>query len=127
MANPISKVYPVGGTPTAFNVVPSAYEYEIEDVSDSEAGRSEDGKMDKMRIGQVISINLGFDNISLSNCAYILQAFNPEYVMVEYLSAETGEYETDEFYVGNRKAPLYNYTKELWENVGFSIIKRSAD
>ena len=127
MASPITKVYPVGGSSTSFSLVPTKFVYHLEDISASDAGRTEDGKMHKMRIGQISSIDLEWANVSTSNVATILQAFNPEYITVEYLDPYTGATALDNFYVGNRSAPLYNSSLDIWENVGFTIIKRSAE
>ena len=37
---------------------PSTYEYELEDVSDASAGRTEDGLMHKNQIRQVVKLTL---------------------------------------------------------------------
>ncbi len=105
---------------------PSSYTWKLEDVSASDAGRTEDTVMDKMRLGQIIGIELSWNNITTAEVSSILKAFNPEYIMVEYLDAMEGKYVTSEFYVGNRSAPLYNSRLGLWQNVSFNIIERSG-
>ncbi len=105
---------------------PSSYTWKLEDVSASDAGRTEDTVMDKMRLGQIIGIELSWNNITTAEVSSILKAFNPEYIMVEYLDAMEGKYVTSEFYVGNRSAPLYNSKLGLWQNVSFNIIERSG-
>lgn len=105
---------------------PSSYVYTLEDVSASDAGRTEDSMMHKKRVGQVVGLELSWQNISTKDVSTILKAFDPEYIEVCYLDAKQGDYVTSEFYVGNRSAPMYNAAKGLWSNVSFNIIKRSG-
>lgn len=105
---------------------PSAYTWKLEDISASDAGRTEDTVMHKMRIGQVVGLELSWNGLTTAEVAAILQAFNPEYIQVDYLDAMQGKYVTSEFYVGNRSAPMYNARKGLWENVSFNLIERSG-
>lgn len=103
---------------------PSSYTYNLEDTSAADAGRTEDGVMHKKRIGQVVGLDLAWQNIPTSAVSQILQAFNPEYITVVYLDAMQGTTVTKIFYVGNRSAPMYNARKGLWSNVSFKIIER---
>ena len=105
---------------------PSSYLWKLEDVSASDAGRTEDTMMHKKRIGQLVGIELSWQNIPTSEVSAILKAFNPEYIKVCYLDAMQGKYVTSEFYVGNRSAPIYNAAKGLWQNVSFNLIERSG-
>ena len=105
---------------------PSAYTFKIEDISSADAGRTEDAKMHKNRVGQVVGIELSWKNIKTEVVSEILNIFDPEYLIITYLSAKTGTYETDEFYVGNRTAPMYNSRKGLWTNVSFNLIQRDG-
>ena len=105
---------------------PSSYLWKLEDVSASDAGRTEDTKMDKMRIGQIVGIELSWQNLTTNEVSKILKAFNPEYITVTYLDAMAGKYVTSEFYVGNRSAPMYNSRKGIWSNVSLNLIERSG-
>ncbi len=105
---------------------PSSYQWKMQDISASDAGRTEDTKMDKKRIGQIRKIEFEWQNVSIADAAAILQAFNPEYIEVCYLDAMTGTYRTSEFYVGDRSTPLYNAKLGVWNNVAFNIIERSG-
>ena len=105
---------------------PSSYQWKMQDISASDAGRTEDTKMDKKRIGHIRKIELEWQNVSITDAAAILQAFNPEYIEVCYLDAMTGTYRTSEFYVGDRSTPLYNAKLGVWNNVAFNIIERSG-
>ena len=105
---------------------PSSYKWKMQDISASDAGRTEDTKMDKKRIGQIRKLELEWQNISTSEVAAILQAFNPQYFQVCYLDALTGMYRTSEFYAGDRSSPMYNARLGVWTNVAFNIIERSG-
>lgn len=105
---------------------PSGYQWKLQDISDSDAGRTEDTVMDKKRIGQCVKLELSWQNVSIRDASEILRRFNPEYVTIRYLDAMTGKYETSEFYVGDRSAPLYNCQKGVWNNIAFNVIERSG-
>lgn len=118
MANPIKSVDGITVP------CPSKYQWLLEDISKSDAGRTEDGTMDKGRIGQVVGIELEWRYIDTATVSEILNRFNPEYIFVNYLDPMIGGFTTKEFYVGNRSAPMYNAELDLWENVSFKIIAR---
>lgn len=120
MANPIASVDGVTVP------CPSSYKYDLQDISDSDAGRTEDTNMDKKRLGQCVKIELTWKYVDTATASEILQAFNPEYIDVNYLDLLSGNYRTSEFYVGDRSAPMYNATLGLWESVAFNIIERKG-
>ena len=120
MANPIASVDGAAIT------CPSSYKWELEDISAANAGRTEDTVMHKLRIGQIVKLNLEWQNVATAVAAEVLSKFNPEYVTVRYLDAMSGGYLTKVFYVGNRGAPLYNATLGLWSNVTFNLIERDG-
>lgn len=118
--NPIRSVNGVAVKP------PSVYKWKLEDLSASDAGRTEDTVMDKKRIGQLVGIELQWNKVGISDAATILQQFNPEYIEVCYLDAKVGDYVTRTFYVGDRSVPLYNGELGLWDNISFNLIGRSG-
>lgn len=103
---------------------PSSYKWSLQDVSASDAGRSESVIMDKNRIAQKRKVVLEWQNISIEECSDILNKFNPEYLSITYLDLMSGRYETRTFYVGDRTAPLYNVSKGIVSSLGFDIIER---
>jgi len=105
---------------------PSHYQWKLQDISNSDAGRTEDTVMDKKRIGQCVKLELEWQNVTIAEAAKILQKFNPEYITICYLDAMSGTYKTSEFYVGDRSAPLYNTRKGVWSNISFNVIERSG-
>ena len=107
---------------------PSSYQWGLEDLSDQDAGRTEDMTMHKKRVGQVVKLNLESKNLSTAEANLILRAFNPEYVDVRYIDPLFGSgdnfFKDRTFYVGNRSAPMRDAISGLWSNVSFNIIAR---
>lgn len=103
---------------------PSTYEYQLSDVSSSDAGRTEDALMHKMRIAQKVHLNLAWQNQKTADVSTILNAFNPEYISIQYLDPKANGYVTKTFYVGDRSVPAYNTSLGLWSNISFNIIER---
>lgn len=103
---------------------PSTYEWTQEDLSNSEAGRTEDGLMHKNLIRSADKISLSWPYLTTAEVSRVLNLFSPEYITVEHLNPKAGGYITKTFYVGNRTVPLYNAELDKWTNVAFSIIER---
>lgn len=121
MANKYNPIRSIDGVAVK---CPSSYTWKQGDISASDAGRTEDGKMQKKRIGKAVSLELAWRGLSNSEVSAILNAFEPEYIKVCYLDARRGKFVTSEFYVGDRSAPLYNCKLNIWDNVAFNIIER---
>ena len=105
---------------------PSKYEYILSDVSKSDAGRTEDTVMHKGKVGQTVSLNVGWEFLTTSELSRLLKQFDKEYIRLEYLDAKAGDFLTSEFYVSDRTSPMYNSELDKWESLEFSIIKRSG-
>ena len=118
---PVNPIHSVDGRAVP---CPSKFQWLLEDISKADAGRTEDGTMDKARIGQSVGIELEWRYIKTETISTILSIFNPEYINVRYLDPLVGDFTTKEFYVGNRSAPMYNAEMDLWETVSFKIIAR---
>ena len=121
MANEYNPIRSVGGVAVACH---SKFDYKLSDVSAPDAGRTEDALMHKMRIAQKVHIELSWPYLTTEAVSTILNAFNPEYINVEYLDPKAGGYVTKRFYVGDRSAPSYNTFMGLWTNVSFNIIEQ---
>ena len=124
-------IYSVGSTTNI--PAPSSYVWKLEDISAPDAGRTEDGVMHKKRIGQVVGIELSWQNVTTAQAHTILTAFNPEYVNVRYIDPMSGDSSNNyvvsdavTFYVGNRSAPMYNSKRGLWSNISFNLIDRNG-
>lgn len=105
---------------------PSSFTWGLQDVSDSDAGRTLDTIMHKNRKGQKRKISLSWIAKDWQTTQKIMQAFNPEYIMVKYPDMLSGQYETREFYVGDRTAPvkLWGSWKKIIDSISFDIIER---
>lgn len=105
---------------------PSKFDWGLQDVSGSDAGRTQDGTMHKNRITQKRKIDLAWSFPTKEETHAILIAFNPEYVDVTYWDPLDGEEVTRTFYVGDRSAPvkMWNINNKRYTTVSFNIIER---
>lgn len=103
---------------------PSKYDWKLSDVSSADAGRTEDGLMHKLRITQKVHIELEWQNLSNdADVQAILQAFQPEYISVQYFDYKSMGFETKTFYVGDRSVTSYNRYKKI-STIAFNIIEQ---
>ena len=114
---------PIQSVDSASIPVPSKYDYKLSDVSSSDAGRTEDGKMHKKKIAQKVHIELEWQNISDSVAQTILTAFQPEYITVSYFDYKANTFLSKTFYVGDRTVSAYNRRKGI-STVSFNIIEQ---
>ena len=105
---------------------PSKYSYGLQDVSASDAGRTEDALMQKNRVAQKRKLDLEWQNISPAKVSLILTCFNPEYVNVRYFDSMDNQYETRNFYVGDRSNVYYSFATPtgIISTLKFNIIER---
>ena len=89
---------------------PSGWTWGLQDVSDSDSGRTTDTKMHKNRIGQKRKLTLEWQGLTPAEASEILKAVNPEYFEVEYPDAMENSNLTKTFYAGDRTAPLKTWT-----------------
>lgn len=106
--------------------IPSVYSYELDDVSEPDAGRVENGYMYKKRIGQVFAVELEWWGLNSAQVSALMNAFDAEYLNVKVWDAKAGTWATVEMYVGNRTAPMYSATLNIWSNLKFKLIKRAC-
>lgn len=126
---PIWAVAPVGGSQKVFPAdlpVPCAYSYELDDVSEPDAGRVENGYMYKKRIGQVWAVELEWWGLDSKQVSDLLLAFDAEYLNVTLWNAKNAQFTTIEMYVGNRTAPMYSAILNTWSNLKFKLIERAC-
>ena len=105
---------------------PAVFKWAEQDVSAKDAGRNEELTMKKKRKGQLRALDVEFRALSHSEAAAVLQAFDPEYVDLEYMDAKAGGWITRKFYVGDRSAVSYNMKLGIWESVGFRLTRVEA-
>ena len=102
---------------------PSSLQWGIQSVSDSNAGRTSDGKMHVNLITRKRKLELSWNGVDFDTASEILKAVNPETFNVTYLDALTNTRLTKEFYVGDRTAPVHSYGYRWYTNVSFNIIE----
>ncbi len=106
---------------------PSYYEVLGSDVSSSDAGRTEDAKMWKMKIAELVKLQLKWENLPIEDMSTILQAIDDEYFDVTYLDPKQGKWVTKNFYVGDRSSVAYNTRLNVWSDLSFNLIERGGD
>lgn len=114
---------------------PHASTWGLQDVSKPSSGRDLSGVMHKERLGaqnskhhtsgQKVKLELSWSGTDKDETARILQAFNPEYLEVNYPDALTGTRRSAEFYVGDRSANVWRFAvgAKIYETVSFNIIE----
>lgn len=124
------KVIRVGTSAGSLSEVPAPDElnYGLQDVSASDAGRVQDANvtMHKNRIAQKRKLSLVWKNRSKAEVTQIMQAFNPEYVWIDYPDSLSGNFEVREFYVGDRSAALRKVFVGgiSYSTLNFNVIER---
>lgn len=107
---------------------PSTFEWGLQDVSDSDAGRDQAGLMYKNRITNKRKLTLGWAATTPEETAAILQAVQDEYFSVSYMDALTNSVQTRTFYCGDLKAPVHHWfdssNNKYYTNVSFNLIER---
>ena len=125
-----SPIHKVGTTTTltsyVYVAVPSSYTFNASDVSDSNAGRTEDTTMHKNMLGTCVHLGLEWSFITPAEAIEIMTAFAPEYFAVEYLDVRTGTYQTKMFYAGDKSATMTQTPIGVRYTVSFNIIERTA-
>lgn len=115
----------VGGAPIK---TPSALTWGLKDNSASDAGRVQDANdtMYKNRTSQKRTLALSWNAPTPAEAAAILQAVNPEYIMVTYFDVMAGVEQTREFYVGDRSAmfKIWTTTNKRYSQIAFDLIER---
>lgn len=104
---------------------PSQFGWSLQDVSASDAGRTQDGTMHKNRITQKEKIQLQWAYPKPDVASTVLKLFNGEYFEVTYRSPLTNTIVTKTFYRGDANAPTYWWCQGgLFQNISFDIIER---
>lgn len=107
---------------------PNIYKWGKADFSAPDAGRLESGRALKKRRGKVVKLDLEWTMPSLATAALVLQAFDYEYCLVEYLDTKAGTWQTRHFYTGDMGSQLYTLVQDgCWESIHFSIFQATPD
>lgn len=108
---------------------PAEYTWGWNQVSDENAGRTQDARMHVNRIAIKRKIELEWQNLTAAETYVILQAFQPEYITVQYHdpldSPDPNALSTRTFYTGDKSAPIYSWYEggERYEKLSFNLIE----
>jgi cbb3-type cytochrome oxidase subunit 1 len=105
---------------------PSSYSYNEQDVSASDAGRTEDVTMYKNRVGMCVKLELEWQNVFFEDAKEILALVRSEYVQATYFNFAKCDYVTSTFYVGDRKVEAYNAALGIAKSVSFNLVERNS-
>lgn len=106
---------------------PSQIKFGLYDVSDENAGRTADGAMQANKLGSCVKIEMSWNVLNSVTAQSLFSLFSSEYFDVRFYNPYTGQIDRKEFYCGDRSAPLYNSTLDIWKDVAFNIIQRTPD
>lgn len=81
----------------------------------------------KKRIGSIDRVDLEWSYLTRAEASKVLKAFKPEYVLVEYLDAELGDWRTELFCTGDRYAKGWTPHLDRWERVTLPITLTVPD
>lgn len=105
---------------------PSTIEWSINDVSNSDAGRTQNGLMHKNRVTRKRKMVLKWSSPTKNEAAAILSAFSSEYFNVTYFDPLANTTQTRTFYSGDQSAPFKTWTanNKRYTEISFDIIER---
>ena len=105
---------------------PSSMTIGFQDVSNTDAGRTQDALMHKNMIAQKRKIDFVWAAPTPAEAHAILTAFNPEYFNVTYYDPLVGDTVTKTFYSGDKSAPIKIWTvgHKRYEQIAFNVIER---
>ena len=111
---------------------PSAYNVEVDDISNPDAGRTASGTMIKSQLfvnGNAVrakALQMEWAYTNTSDVAGLLAVFEQaEYLYVSYFDPASDGYKQDWFYIGNRTMPMYNMPMKLWTSFSMKLISRN--
>lgn len=105
---------------------PSSFSWGLQDVSASDAGRTQDALMHKNMVAQKRKVALTWAAPTPAEARAILTAFNSEYFNVTYYDPLDGDMVTRTFYAGDKSAPVkvWMANNKRYEQISFDIIER---
>lgn len=105
---------------------PSKMTIGFQDVSNSDAGRTQDALMHKNLVARKRKIDLVWAAPTPAEAHAILTAFYPEYFNVTYYDPLDGDTVTRTFYSGDKTAPvkIWFANHKRYESISFNIIER---
>ena len=105
---------------------PSSMSIGYQDVSNTDAGRTQDALMHKNMITRKVKIELVWAAPTPEEAHAILTAFAPEYIQFTYYDPLEADTVTKTFYSGDKSAPIKLWTvgHKRYSQISFNIIER---
>lgn len=106
---------------------PSSFQWNLQDVSAADSGRTQDALMHKNRVAQKRKLSVIWNAPDWETTCQIIQAVNPEYIQVEYPDPlDANKHAVRTFYVGDRSVPLKYWWvgNQRMESLSFDFIER---
>lgn len=107
---------------------PSSFELGWQDVSRSDAGRTQDALMHKNTVAKKVTIKVSWSALTKEEMHTILNLFKDEYINVTYFDPLESATEdvTKTFYTGDKSAPVKIWTvdSKVYETLSFDLIER---
>lgn len=97
------------------------------DVDGPNAGRSQDGTMQRDRISTKYRFDITCKPLTAAEQAIVLQAIQPEYVIVEYTDPLDNTVKMAQFYSNNFPSTfciMRDNGDEIWNGLAFPLIMR---
>lgn len=130
---PIKTVTPANANGTAIGQpvtnlpAPVSSDWVKSDFSAPDAGRLESGRMLKKRKGKADKLEIEWAMLTRAETALVLQTFDHEYFLVEYLDAKAGTWVIKCFYAGDHAATGWLPQVDRWKSVKVPIIRAIPD
>jgi hypothetical protein len=105
-------------------VSPKALSVTINDVDSDKTTRTAKGDLVRDRIAVKRTLSLQFPPLTNSQISTLLNSMSSTFFTCNYPDPMVGGLTTKTFYVGNRTAPMFNYTTNLWESVSMDFIEK---
>lgn len=102
---------------------PSSVTFTVSDI-DGESYRNAQGNVVRDRLTTKRKLECEWKGLTTDEISTLLSAVTDTFFTVTYLDAQEGTSVTKTFYVGDRTAPVYNYSLDIWESLKMNFIER---
>ena len=130
--NPIQWVKTSTSGTAKYVKCPSAYNVEVDDISNPDAGRTASGTMIKSQLyvnGNPVrakALQMEWAYTNAADVAGLMSVFEQaEYLYVRYFDPAKNDYTNDWFSIGNRTMSMYNMPMKLWTSFSMKLITKN--
>ena len=105
---------------------PSSYQFNVQDIDGSTAGRNQAGYMFRDRVAVKIKVECQWQNLRQAQAATILNAITDQFFTVTCPDPRTGSTVSFIGYCGDRTVPAYNLQTGnwIWSELNVNFIER---